>query len=188
VPADRARPPLTAVRLILSAFIVAWLCVVPDVQFARGNVSRAAAALQQASAPERTALVPSVSAERLLAAVQQRRSIVFVDAREPAEYREEHIPGAVNLPLRAIPGAAIAAYAGADMVIPYCLKDFRGFEVARALHDQGVTNVHLLSRPGINGWKAMGLPTAGEVPGRTDDEAQARLDECARTRECLKER
>jgi rhodanese-related sulfurtransferase len=164
-----------------------WLSVAPDVRVARSNAGPPAGPAQSPDR-ERTALVSPIPVDDLLAAMRQGRSVVFVDAREPPEYREEHIPGAVNVPLRAIPAAALSTYAEADMVIPYCLKDFRGFEVARALREQGVDNVRLLSRPGINGWKALGLPTAGEVPGRTDDEAQAELTRCAQTRECLKVR
>jgi rhodanese-related sulfurtransferase len=142
----------------------------------------------QPPSAQQGALVLPIPVDDLLAAVREGRSIVFVDAREAPEYREEHIPGAINVPLRAVPSAALFAYAQADLVIPYCLKDFRGFEVARALREQGVQNVRLLSRPGINGWKTLGLPTAGEVPGRSDDEAQAQLIRCAQTRECLKAR
>jgi rhodanese-related sulfurtransferase len=131
-------------------------------------------------------LVELVPVGAVLSAIERGRKVVFIDAREAPEFEEERIPGAVNLPLRAVAAAGLTAYADAELVIPYCLKDFRGFEVAKALQSRGLTNVRLLQRPGINGWKLNGLPTAGDLAQQGDGEARTALEACAQTRRCLK--
>jgi hypothetical protein len=64
-----------------------------------------------------------------------------------------------------------------DLVVAYCLKDFRGFEVARALQGLGVPVASTLSEQGINGWKHRGLPvTSAGAAG--DSEVERALAAC----------
>jgi hypothetical protein len=58
------------------------------------------------------------------------------------------------------------------------LKDFRGYELGRALQSSGVRNVRLMKDHGINGWRKQGLPIASR-DGLTDVEALALLRKCA---------
>ncbi|WP_164833039.1 hypothetical protein [Vibrio mytili] len=46
-----------------------------------------------------------------------------------------------------------------DYIVPYCLKDFRGFETAKVLKNKGLKNVVLMEPAGFNGWRSAGLPT-----------------------------
>jgi rhodanese-related sulfurtransferase len=103
--------------------------------------------------------------------------VVFVDTRESDEFREGHIPGAVNIRLRDIGRVIPPGLEHADVVIPYCVKDFRGFEVAKRLKQLGVKNVGLMNPWGISGWKKTGLPVAG-MRGFTEQEAVRKLDIC----------
>lgn len=105
-------------------------------------------------------LIGSISIEDTLKRMARGDRIVFVDVREQREYREGHIPGAVNLQLRNVRGAKdmLAELKQSDLVIPYCLKDFRGFEVARALSEAGLDNVALITEHGLNAWKSRNLP------------------------------
>jgi hypothetical protein len=50
---------------------------------------------------------------------------------------------------------------GADWVVSYCVKDFRGFEMAKYLAEQGVPHSVILRPYGIKGWIAEGLPVTG---------------------------
>jgi rhodanese-related sulfurtransferase len=106
-------------------------------------------------------LVSEVRIAHLLSELGRGKRVVFVDVREPHEYREAHIPGALNVALRDIDPALLARLRGVDYVVSYCVKDFRGFEMARALQDAGVENSVILNPYGIRGWIASGLPTAG---------------------------
>ena len=105
------------------------------------------------------------------------KNVIFVDVREPAEYAQYHVPGALSIPLRDVAGTDPSRFSGADLVIPYCLKDFRGFEGARALQGLGIENVGLVEGFGINAWKRADLPTAGSHPGDTDEAALRALVE-----------
>lgn len=111
------------------------------------------------------------------------KRVVFVDVREPQEFAEAHIPGARSIPVRDTAAVDPADLADADLVLPYCLKDFRGFEGAKTLQGLGVPNVGLLKGHGIKSWEKAGLPEAGAVPGVLDEEGlamiQAALDKAA---------
>jgi rhodanese-related sulfurtransferase len=120
-------------------------------------------------------IVPTIDADAVLGYIRDGRKVIFIDARENAEYAEEHIPGAINLSLREL--AALGPKArqllqDPDLVIAYCLKDFRGYEVARALQDLEVRDAATLSEQGINGWKKRGLPV--DSAGSADDRDSAR--------------
>ena len=105
------------------------------------------------------------------------KKVVFVDVREEAEYEEFHVPGAVSLPLRHIDDSNMGEFADADLVIPYCLKDFRGFEGAKKLKEKGIENVGLVEGFGINSWKRAELPVAGGNVNMSDEEALRALAE-----------
>ncbi|MGQ0621520.1 MAG: rhodanese-like domain-containing protein [Panacagrimonas sp.] len=122
-------------------------------------------------------MVPTVSADEVLALVREGKKVVFVDAREPEEWKEEHIPGAINLTLRQLGDLDPKTLGDPDLVIAYCLKDFRGFEVAKALQRSGVDSAGILSELGINGWKKRGLPTV--TLGSGESTGMDRLRVCA---------
>ncbi len=114
------------------------------------------------------------------AMIREGKKVVFVDVREPEEFAERHIPGALSIPVRDTRGAYVDDLADADLVVPYCLKDFRGFEGAKTLQRRGVPNVGLFKGHGIKSWEKANLPEAGEQVGVLDEEGirmiQAALD------------
>lgn len=118
--------------------------------------------------------VPLLSPRRLVERIQAGEHLVFVDVREPEEFAEGHIPGALNVPQREFSARRGEIPEGADLVIPYCNLDFRGFVAARELEALDVGPVALMQERGIEGWRAQGLPVV-EPGGLTDDEAAARL-------------
>lgn len=113
----------------------------------------------------------------LLRQIKFGTSVKFVDVREPSEYEERHIPGAINLPIRDLGDTSLETLESADLVIAYCVKDFRGFEMAVKLKERGIKNVALLSPFGLNGWLKTGLPlyVNGEV---TEQESLNLLRQC----------
>ena len=126
----------------------------------------------------RPALVAVIDIESLLLAMRAGEKVVFVDAREADEYDEFRIPNAINLRLRDVDESVAPLFSGADRVIAYCLKDFRGFELARALQEKaGVKNAAIMKPYGINGWRALGLPVEGSK-ALSHELALARIDEC----------
>lgn len=128
--------------------------------------------------------VPTVAIEVILDRVAAGGKVVFVDTREPSEYEEGHIPGAINLPLRSLQEYP-EQLKDADLVISYCVKDFRGYEVAQNLLESGVRNSVIMEPYGIKGWADAGLPVlSGSPTDRTVEEEL--LFECAMDqRNCL---
>ena len=123
-------------------------------------------------------LIPIVTSDEILAQINRGAKVVFIDAREADEFAEDHLPGAFNLTLREVPDAVVSRFSDADLVVTYCLKDFRGYELGRALKTRGLQNVRLMKNHGINGWKKNALPVAGRN-GLTEQDALERLHVCA---------
>ena len=128
----------------------------------------------QATAAGGVELVPVIDRAAIKELIRQGRRVVFVDAREEAEFNEEHLPGARNITLRDIEADKVEELKRADVVVAYCLKDFRGFEVAKRLGEAGIGQVKIMQPFGLNGWKAEHLPTAGKS-GVSEADAWQRL-------------
>jgi len=123
--------------------------------------------------------------EQILGFIDAGDKVVFIDTRETDEFEEGHIPGAINIKLRELDNPLPKSIAEADVVIPYCVKDFRGFEVAKKLKLQGIEKVGLMNPWGISGWKATGLPVTG-TKALTLADAQEKLKQCAnKPTECI---
>jgi rhodanese-related sulfurtransferase len=130
-------------------------------------------------------LIPEVPVVDVLSAAAAGHKVIFVDVREPDEYFEGHIPGALNIPLRDVRPELRARLDGADYVVSYCVKDFRGFEMAKALANLGIRNSVIMRPYGIKGWAALGLPISGSK-GLTEEQAGAAFQRCLEnTSECL---
>jgi len=99
-----------------------------------------------------------VRTEQLISELQAGKKILFVDTREREEFEESHIPGATHLTLREVSEQSALDMAGYDYVVPYCLKDLRGYEVTRRLQEYGLSNVVMMEPPGLRGWQSLGLP------------------------------
>lgn len=95
-------------------------------------------------------------------ALLMKRSHLFVDARDPAEFAEGHIPGALLVPEEAMLTGLEAAVAGLDKAAPmvvYCgnLACPKSKDLAKALEQIGFTAVSVMPE-GFEGWKAVGGP------------------------------
>ena len=124
------------------------------------------------------AWIPQKSHLDLLREISLGKRVIFVDTREAGEYDEAHLPGAVLLRLRDVNSETVKQFADADLVVPYCVKDFRGFEVAKAIKREGVEHVVTLSPNGLKGWLSAGLPATR--PGQDgEQESMEALMRCA---------
>jgi rhodanese-related sulfurtransferase len=92
---------------------------------------------------------------------------LVVDVREPREWQQGHVPGALNVPrglleLKADPESPVADPALARReasVVLYCTKGpgARSLLAAETLSEMGFANVAVLAG-GLNGWREAGLP------------------------------
>ena len=89
--------------------------------------------------------------------------ILFYDLREPAEFKREHLPGAVSAPLKELP-SHYAKVPRTGRVVLYCgcgpgnIEEGYSYQILR---EQGYRNVSVLEG-GISEWQRLGYPTETE--------------------------
>ena len=129
--------------------------------------------------------VPEISATTLFDLLRDGADVVFLDVREPEEFAELHIPNAINLQIRNLNQQHAQNLAKADLVISYCVKDFRGFEMANKLKGYGLSNVAILNPYGLKGWIDAQLPLM-QQEGDTDAQAALKLQACIKREDSCK--
>lgn len=96
----------------------------------------------------------------------QERPVLVVDVREPDEYAQGHIEGALNIPRGLLEGAADPGYkhrhpklcqARNEAILLYCQSGGRSALAADTLQQMGFGHVYNLAG-GIECWEAEGLP------------------------------
>lgn len=115
--------------------------------------------IRQAPTPvaEELAVEPSDESAPMVPSLEDA---VLLDVREPEEYATVHIPGAVNVPLSRLRGAAAgiadaarladeATTSGRPLVV-YCAAGTRSAQAVEILADAGITGVEYPG--GINAW------------------------------------
>ncbi|MEY3357569.1 MAG: hypothetical protein RLZ74_1034 [Actinomycetota bacterium] len=91
------------------------------------------------------------------------RGGTVIDVREPDEYREGHVPGAVLIPLGTVPDN-IEAFRKAVPVYVVCQSGGRSGRACEFLTDAGVSNVVNVAG-GTMGFAALGNPlNIGDLP------------------------
>lgn len=106
--------------------------------------------------------------ESALAQMRQQNAVI-IDVREPHEYRNEHIAGALSLPLADLTSAQLPKDKTA---ILYCGVGKRSCTVAQQLIASGYRDIAVVDG-GIVSWKAAGLPTTKPLQAYAPEEIQA---------------
>ena len=86
------------------------------------------------------------------------RGVAVIDVREPDEYREGHVPGAVSVPLAQVPDS-VELFRKLVSVYVVCQSGGRSMRACEFLLDAGVTNVINVAG-GTMGFAALGNPLA----------------------------
>lgn len=113
-----------------------------------------------------------ISPPEAAAARNDAELALIVDVREPGEYKDGHVPEAINIPrglleLRADPTSPVADQAlSADQsarILVYCTKGpgARSLLAAQTLASMGYERVEVLGG-GLIAWAEAGLPVEGE--------------------------
>ena len=97
----------------------------------------------------------------LSVALRAGERVVVVDARSPEAFAREHIPGAINLPHRAMAGETVDAIDRAALVVTYCdgIGCNASTKGALAMARLGFHVRELIG--GLDWWKRDGHPTQG---------------------------
>lgn len=107
-----------------------------------------------------TAGVKSVDVATVKEWLQQNK-IVLVDVRETSEYDQEHIPGAMLLPMSKFDAEIFPTFPG-KMVVLHCAVGKRSESAGKMLLSEGHTGaVHMSG--GIDAWKTAGYATEIKV-------------------------
>jgi rhodanese-related sulfurtransferase/DNA-binding transcriptional ArsR family regulator len=97
-----------------------------------------------------------VSRQQLLKRIRAR-AVTVLDVRPPDEFALGHLPGAVNIPLRALK-ARLAELSTAQEIVAYCRGEYcvLSFEAVALLRARGFKVRRL--EDGLPEWRAAGLP------------------------------
>jgi rhodanese-related sulfurtransferase len=112
--------------------------------------------------------VQEINPQDVMQRLEGGEDLLVLDVREPHEFAQGHLPGAVNVPrglleLKADADSPVADPAITEKrdarVVTYCLKapGARSLFAADTLRKMGFTNVAAMSA-GVNGWTEAGLP------------------------------
>ena len=99
--------------------------------------------------------IPSLTATEAEAR-RKEKGVVLVDVREPFEYEDGHIPGALLMPLGAV-GTRWKELTKHEQVIVVCRSGNRSSNATRQLHELGVKQAVNLTG-GMISWAAARLP------------------------------
>lgn len=86
--------------------------------------------------------MPTISAQHLKKKLDEEK-VLIIDVREPSEYADWHIPGAINIPVSRVMKAGIDVPKGSE-IIAVCLHGMRSAAATRYLQMAGFENVYSL--------------------------------------------
>jgi len=105
---------------------------------------------------------PMVEVDSLKQQLERGAPVLVVDVRDAGEFNgpEGHIAGAINLPLKELPGRLTELRGRRDdTILLVCRTDRRSSEAARLLAEAGIANAGIV-RGGMTAWRAKGWPVA----------------------------
>jgi molybdopterin/thiamine biosynthesis adenylyltransferase len=109
-------------------------------------------------------LVPEVSVEEVRRRLLADPPPIVIDVRDPDEYREGAIEGAIPISRGFLEFKVQDAYPDpASPIVLYCLSGLRSLLAAKALHDLGYENVASMAG-GFRRWKELKLPVVKDEP------------------------
>jgi molybdopterin/thiamine biosynthesis adenylyltransferase/rhodanese-related sulfurtransferase len=108
--------------------------------------------------------VPEVSVEDVHARLARGEALGLIDVRDPDEYREGAVDGAVPISRGFLEFKVPEAFPDPETpLVLYCLSGLRSLLAGKVLHDLGYTNVTSMAG-GIRRWKELKLPLVKDQP------------------------
>ncbi|MGH0052773.1 MAG: rhodanese-like domain-containing protein [Sphaerochaetaceae bacterium] len=93
----------------------------------------------------------SISAKEAFSMMQERNDVHIVDVRTPGEFTNEHIQGAVNVPLQTLEAGDFSSLPDKEAtLLVYCRSGSRSARASKLLQKQGYSAVYDFG--GINNW------------------------------------
>jgi len=109
--------------------------------------------------------IREITAADTAQAVKKNPKTLIVDVREPGEWAEGHIPGALHVPRGMLEAKADLEYANREprladrsvSIVVHCASGARSAMAADVLQEMGFSDVKSMAG-GIVAWKEQGLP------------------------------
>jgi len=100
----------------------------------------------------------SISPTQAQEMIKKGEKVTLLDVRTPDEFTQEHIDGAILIPLQTLDkNLGLIANVKNQKILVYCHSGNRSVSASRILADNGFTPLNV--KGGITEWKAQGLPT-----------------------------
>jgi molybdopterin/thiamine biosynthesis adenylyltransferase len=113
-------------------------------------------------------VVPEVTVEEVYTRLRDGTEQAVIDVRDPDEYREGAVEGALNISRGFVEFKVPDAFPDPDTpLVLYCLSGLRSLLAAKALHDLGYRQVSSMAG-GIRRWKELRLPLVKDEPLSVD--------------------
>ena len=102
------------------------------------------------------AQVADISQAELTQRIKTKHEQLILDVRSPEEYKEGHVPGAINIPHDRLDSrlVEIGSYKNKDVVL-YCVSGGRAGKAAKVLNSAGLNNLQHLDGD-MSGWISNG--------------------------------
>jgi molybdopterin/thiamine biosynthesis adenylyltransferase len=112
--------------------------------------------------------VPEVTVEDVHVRLAKGEDLAVIDVRDPDEYREGAVAGAVPISRGFLEFKVPEAFPDPETpIVLYCLSGLRSLLAAKALHDLGYARVASMAG-GIRRWKELKLPLVKDEPLTAD--------------------
>lgn len=103
------------------------------------------------AAPAEKSEYRQITTEEAAAMMEEESDYIILDVRTAEEYREKHIPDAINIPNESIGTEKIAELPNKDqLILVYCRSGNRSKQASAKLAELGYTNI--VEFGGINDW------------------------------------
>ena len=122
--------------------------------------------------PDNPPFPPQLSPGEVSRLVSEQ-SAQIIDVRQPQDYEQEHIPGAVSRPLDSIKTAQLPP---GKMAILYCGGGTQAGRAAEQLRQTSQADIAVIAG-GLRNWKAAGLTTTKSLSAFSADEIKAAVAE-----------
>jgi phage shock protein E len=97
----------------------------------------------------------NITVEEAANLIESRPHLIIVDVRTPAEFKEEHLDGAINLCIQCDPDSFVGTLDPNEEILLYCQSGVRSADGLQILNTKGYTKVYNML-DGINAWKEKG--------------------------------
>ena len=116
----------------------------------------------------------TITPEKLAEKKSSGEAIAIIDVRTPVEFREVHVPGAINLPLDRVSPDAVLQLSNSLPVYVICQSGQRSSKACDCLADNPLVHVELVEG-GTEGWIKSGLEVVRGKKAVMSLERQVRL-------------